>query len=244
MPREYIPLQEVPLDEEEQMLVREMEAGEWKSDPDFLRTEAFVEVISALEATTDELERAHADPYRWKWTIVTLHAAVEGMMALALEGTNGLKVLRSQDTKRFLDAHENGRAVPGDPRVDSFPNLYRKIKSDTALHYVDSRKFVPRSTQDQSIRELNRLRNQLVHFRPSRFSLIVNGLPEMTFDCLEIIRFLAYESNNIHWPEPLVRRLERSLGTASAAVQKMKRHLCSKPPGLAHLEHTPTESVS
>lgn len=244
MPREYVPLQDVPLDEEERLLVREMEAGEWKSDPNFLRTDAHAEALSALEATADELARVPADPYRWKWTIVTLHAAVQSMMALALEGSNGLEVLRPQDTKRLLDADENGRAVPGDLQVDSFLNLYKKIKRDTVLHDGGSRKFVPQGTQDQSVKNINRLRNRFVHLRPANFSLVLNGLPEMALDCLEIIRFLAYESKNINWPETLAKRLERATGTAFAAARKTKRHLCSMPLGLTPLARPPAGSAS
>ncbi len=220
MPNEHI--HEEPLDEEERQLAKELEAGEWVSDPDFLRTGTFVETISALEMATDELARTRTDSYRWKWVILALHSALQGMMVLALEGSNGLRVLKPKDAKRWLDAYESRAPLPADLEMDNFLNLYEKIKSDTILFYVTSKKFTPEGTQGKSIEDLNRLRNQFVHFTPCSLSLILNGLPEMTIDCLNIAQFLAWDSNNIGWPKDLVERAERAFASAAEAAQEIK----------------------
>ena len=180
MPDEHI--YEEPLDEEERQLMRELEAGEWISNPDFVRpnfavTDTFVETVSALEASSDELARVLRDSYRWKWVILALHSALQGMMALALEGSNGLRVLKPKDAKRWLDAYESGAPLPADLEMDNFLNLYEKIKNDTILFYVTSKKFTPEGTQGKSIKDLNRLRNQFIHFTPCSLSLVLNGLP-------------------------------------------------------------------
>ena len=222
MSREHIRSQEEPLDEEERQLIRELEAGEWVSDPDFLRTGPFVETISALEVAADELARTRTDSYRWKWVILALHSALQGMMALALEGGNGLRVLKPKDAKRWLDAYESGAPLPADLEMDNFLNLYEKIKSDTIRFYVTSKKFTPEGTQGKSIKDLNRLRNQFVHFTPCTLALILNGLPEMTLDCLNVARFLAYDSKNINWPENTIGRIEKAFDSASQAVQEIK----------------------
>ncbi len=222
MPHEYVRSQEEPLDEEEGQLMRELEAGEWVSDPNSVITGSAVETVSALEAAADELERAQGDPYRWKWVILTLHSAVQGMMALALKGSNGLNVLKSDDAKRWLDAYENGTPLLADLEMDSFLNLYKKIKSDTVRFYIDSEKFTPQGTQGQSVKYLNQLRDQYVHFVPCAFLLRVDGLPEMAIDCLNIARFLAYDSKNIDWPENMVGRVERAFRTASKTALAMK----------------------
>ena len=217
MPDEHI--YEEPLDEEERQLMRELEAGEWVSDPNSVITGSAVETVSALEAAADELERAQGDPYRWKWVILTLHSAVQGMMALALKGSNGLNVLKSDDAKQWLDASENGAPLLTDLEMDSFLNLYKKIKSDS---YIDSEKFTPQGTEGQSVKYLNQLRDQYVHFVPCAFLLRVDGLPEMAIDCLNIARFLAYDSKNIDWPENLVGRVERAFRIASKTALAMK----------------------
>lgn len=217
MSNEY--LHEEPLDEEERQLARELEAGEWVSDPNSVITGSVREAIAALEAVADELERAQGDPYRWKWVILALHGLVQSMMTLALKGSNGLNVLKSADAKRLALAIENGTPIPTDLKMDSFLNLYKKIKSDA---YIDGEKLTPQGTQGQSIEALNRLRDQYVHFIPCAFILRVNELPEMTLDCLNIARFLAYDSGNIHWPEELVGRMEKAFRAATEAAQEIK----------------------
>ena len=213
-------IHEEPLDEEERQLAKELEAGEWVSDPNSVITGSAVETVSALEAAADELERAQGDPYRWKWVVLTLHSAVQGMMALALKGSNGLNVLKSDDAKRLTLAIENGTPVPTDLKMDSFPNLYKKIKSDS---YIDSEKFTPQGTQGRSIKLLNQLRNQFIHFTPCTFILVRNGLPKMTLDCLNIARFLADGLKNIAWPEDLGGRTERAFTAADKAAQEMEQ---------------------
>lgn len=217
MSNEY--LHEEPLDEEERQLAKELEAGEWVSDPNSVITGSVKEAIAALEAVADELERAQGDPYRWKWVILTLHSAVQGMMALALKGSNGLNVLKSDDAKRLALAIENRTPIPTDLKMDSFLNLYKKITSDT---YIDGEKFTPQGTQGKSIKNLNRLRNQFIHFTPCTFILVRNGLPKMVLDCLNIARFLAYDSKNIVWPEDLDGQMEKAFTAASKAEREMK----------------------
>ena len=217
MSNEYI--HEEPLDEEERQLAKELEAGEWVSDPNSVVTGSVRETISALEAVADELERAQGDPYRWKWVILTLHGLVQGMMALALKGSNGHNVLKSADAKRLALAVENGTPIPTDLKMDSFLNLYKKIKSDT---YSDGEKFTPQGTQGKSIKDLNRLRNQFIHFTPCTFSLVRNGLPKVTLDCLNIVHSLAYGLKNIVWPEDLDGRMKKAFTAASQAAREMK----------------------
>lgn len=225
MPNEYI--HEEPLDEEERQLAKELEAGEWVSDPTFVVTDEFEETVSALETTANEIERAKADPYRWKWVILALHSALQGMMALALRGGNNLRVLKPEDAKRFLDAYENGTPIPADLQMDDFLNLYKKIKGASMILYVDSEKFTPQGTQGRSIKRLNRLRNQFIHFTPRTFMLVLKELPEMTLDCLNIAWFLAWNSNNVGWDvkdneAELVERAKKAFKAATEAAQEIK----------------------
>lgn len=232
MPFVPSPSHEEPLDDEERQLIRELEAGEWIPDPHFIRTDEYVEAISALEAVADELGRVQDDPYRWKWVILALHSTVQGMMVLALKGTNGIGVLGPEEAERRLDAQDNGGRDPENMKMDSFLNLYEKIKDDdTMLMYVCSRKFTPQGTQERSIKALDRLRNQFVHFLPCAFSLMATGLPEMTRDCLNVAGFLAYESRNITWTEGLRGRLDSAFAAATQAAQKTEAVFASEAPG-------------
>lgn len=226
------PSHEEPLDDEERQLIRELEAGEWVPDPNFIRTDEHVEAISALETVADGLGRVQDDPYRWKWVILALHSTVQGMMVLALKGANGLRVPKSEDAERRLAADDNGERGPENVKMDSFLDLYEKTKDDHMMcRYVYSRKFTPQGTQGRSIKTLDRLRNRFVHFLPCAFSLVDTGLPEMTIDCLNVARFLAYESRNIDWPEGIGGRLDSAFAAATQSAQKIKTIFASEGSG-------------
>lgn len=167
----------------------------------YLITDGFVETVTAFETLADELERVTSDPYRWKWAILALHSGLQGMMVLALQGSNGLHVLKPGDADRWLDAYEQGGPLPSDLELDNFLSLYKKIKSDLMLLYVHSRKFLPERTQGSSIKFLNRIRNEYVHFTPKVWHLELEGLPSKLLDNLDISEFLAWQSGNIFWKE-------------------------------------------
>ena len=167
----------------------------------YLTTDSFLETVSALEAFADELRHLDQDLYRWKWGILALHSALQGMMVLALQGSHGLHVLREEDAARWLDAHERGGPYPDDLKLDDFLCLYDKIKSDLMLMYDHSEKFQPQGTQGGSVKRLNSLRNEFIHFTPRVFVLDLHGLPSLCIDCLDVVDFLAWQSNNVSWTD-------------------------------------------
>jgi hypothetical protein len=113
----------------------------------WLRTNSFVETVSALETFVDELCLVENEAYRWKCAVLALHGALQGMMVLALQGSRGLHVLREPDATRWLGAHARGGLYPIDLKLDDFLNLYDKIKHDLMLMFDHSSKFSPKGTQ-------------------------------------------------------------------------------------------------
>jgi len=194
---------------------------------EWLITDGSVEAVSAFEVFAEEVQRVTADPYRWKWAIIALHSGLQGMMVLALQGSHGLNVLRPEDASRWLDAHERGGPYPDDLRLDDFLSLYKKVKGHKMVMYVHSQKFVPKGTQGASVKLLNRLRNEFVHFTPRVWALELGGLPALASDCIEIAEFLAWESHNIFWKEQgLAERMKAACESAQktlVALRKTKR---------------------
>ena len=189
----------------------------------WLITDGAVETVSAFEVFAEEAQKLSADPYRWKWAIIALHSGLQGIMVLALQGSHGLHVLRAEDAKRWLDAHERGGPYPGDLKLDDFLSLYKKIKGNKMLKYIDSRKFIPKGTQGSSVKLLNQLRNEFVHFTPRVWALDLVGLPAMALDCLDVAGFLAWESHNFTLKEDdLIERMERACKTARTLMSAMQ----------------------
>jgi hypothetical protein len=185
---------------------------------DRLTTNEHEEAVLALEFTARAAQDLGVNAYRWKWVVVGIHNALQGLMVLALRGGNGLAALPDDLAAEWLKAYD-ARTHPPVERLDTFLNLYRKIKSERMLLFVDSQRFQPAGTQGRSIRLLNRLRNDFIHFLPRTWSLDLTGLPSMCLECLDVGEFLIKDSGNIMWTRSAHRRRsEVALREARAAL--------------------------
>jgi len=151
----------------------------------WLRTDEREDAIASLKLYVDTLSKVHSDIVYWKWAIISLHSAVQSMMAFHLGFGNHLLVMTQEDAEAWLEAHESGTGYP-DSKMDSFLNLYKKIKK----HKVRGYKFSPSGQQGGSIKKLNWFRNEFVHFMPKGWSIEMTGMPSICLDNLNIIKSL------------------------------------------------------
>jgi hypothetical protein len=185
----------------------------------WLRTDEHEEAVSALEAVAEWSGRLETKIDYWKWVVLAMHNATQGFMALALRGSDGLRPLRDGIAEAWLTAYREGGEYPTE-KLDSFLNLYKKIKSEAMLFYVHSKKFTPSGSQGRSIKKLNSLRDDFIHFLPQSWSLEVSGLPEICLDCLDAVEFLGWESGNVPWYEDKHRA--RARAAVDAARLRLK----------------------
>ena len=197
------------------------------SEDEWLKTDEWGETVSDFEMFSEQLQRVIDDPCRWKWTIIALHSGIQGLMVLALTGSNGLNVFRKEDKERWLSRYKGDRSdesPPRDLKLAGFLDLYKRIKGDKMLMYMNSQKFIPKGTQGRSVKLLNELRNKVIHFTPKIWSLELGGLPDMVSDCLEIAHFLAWESGNIIWHEQdLKERLKATFTSAHKSLSDIEK---------------------
>lgn len=168
----------------------------------YLRTDEESEAAQALRMAARFAEELHRDHTMWRWFIIALHSAVQGFMVLSLRHGNGLMALTDKSAKQFLEAYEKGEPSPGKERLDSFPNLYEKIKSEAAGRYANNERFMGSADHDRAMKKLNTLRNEFIHFTPKGWSLELDGLPEISSRCLDVIEFIGWAPGNILWYEP------------------------------------------
>jgi len=188
-----------------------------------LRTNETKEAISALEMIAETAKSLGKDRYRWKWTIIATHNALQGFMILALQMGNGLLVLKENIAAQWLKALREGGQYPTE-KLDSFLNLYKKIKSDLMLRYENSKKFEAKPNHDRAVERLNELRNDFIHFVPKGWCLELTGLPEICLSCLEIMEFLGWESENVSWyDETHEKRAILALKEAKQSLTKIKQ---------------------
>ena len=182
---------------------------------------------------SEQIKRAMDETHCWKWAIIALHSGLQGMMVLALKGSNGLNVLSDENKKQWLKWHNSDRcdkARPRDLKLASFLGLYKRIKSDRMKMYVQSRKFRPSETHDRSVGLLNNIRNDFIHFTPKVWGLELEGLPTIATDCLEIAEFLAWESGNVMWHrDDFIERLKTGFKSANESICAMRqKESCNK----------------
>jgi hypothetical protein len=164
----------------------------------FLSTDHWVDAVFSLESSVQFADRVESDPLWWKWLIVSSHATVQGFMVLALERGNSLAVMKPHIAKAWLEAYRSGTPLP-DEKMDFFLELYEKVKDSTVPGYIGSKPFRPGTTHDESMRKLNDLRNDFIHFMPKGWLVQFAGLPQLTRDCAEIAEFLAWDSGHVLW---------------------------------------------
>jgi len=182
----------------------------------WFRTNEFEEAILSLEKVDYTSELIVNDISEWRWLVISLHNALQGFMVLALRGSNNFAILTTKCAAEWMEAYRSDKPLPVE-RLDSFLNLYKKIKNDRMLMYGHSKKFKPTDTQGRSIKKLNNFRNDFIHFIPKGWSIEVSGLPQISLDCLSIIGFLSWESGNIIWNKnSLKTRAERAIRKAKA----------------------------
>lgn len=186
-----------------------------------LKTDEHEEAVFALESVAEWLNRVEGQINYWRWIVLAMHNAIQGFMVLALRGSDGLRPLRDKCANAWLKARrENGE--PPEEKLDSFLNLYKKIKSDRMLFLEHSLKFTPTGSQNRSIKRLNSIRNQFIHFLPRSWWIEVSGLPQIFLDCLEIIEFLAWECGNVIWyDQAMTTRTETALKDAKATLEHL-----------------------
>lgn len=184
----------------------------------WIRTDEAEEAVGTLEYVAGFVTEAGRAPLVWRWVIISLHIAMQGFMVIALRDSAGLIPLKEDCAAAWLEAHQNGKPYP-DCRLDSFRNLYRKIKRQEVATSLGATRFTPTGSQGRSIKLLSTLRNQFIHFVPSSWSIESAGLPQMCRDVLDTIEFLAQGYRSILWHDSThPDRIQSALEASRAAL--------------------------
>ena len=164
----------------------------------YLRTDEEAEAANAMEMAARFAKDLESDSHLWRWVIIALHNAAQGMMVLSLRHGNGLLALTDDCFKKWMDAHDNHTIYPVE-KLDNYLNLYNKVKHSETGQIGGNQRFISEGSESNSIKRLNGLRNEFIHFTPKGWSLEVDGLPRICIDCARLVSFLGLETQNIFW---------------------------------------------
>jgi len=162
----------------------------------WLDTDEYEEIVATLRACRQFLSLATQDVTYWKWVFIALHNIVQGCMVIALTRSDSFGATDAKQEKAWREAYAKGNPLPADqPKLLKFLKLYEKIQKKEMLPDSSAEGFVPQGSQSASIRKLNSLRNEFVHFTPKGWSLELSGAPRIAIDCLDVAEFLVKCSN-------------------------------------------------
>lgn len=72
----------------------------------YLRTNEEFETANAMKMAAQFAEGLESDPYLWRWVIIALHSAAQGVMVLSLRHGNGLLALSDESYAAWMAAYE------------------------------------------------------------------------------------------------------------------------------------------
>ncbi len=152
----------------------------------WIRYDEITNALDYLEKCYKFLIFIDSEPQNWKWVVITLHSALYGFAIAACKGMNSESVVTR--TKR------------GHERLIDFDEALRRCQDPAWMRVnINYEKFKFSSSQIKAIRKLHKvLRNNFEHFTPKSWSIELHYLPDMVYDCLEVIRLLVVYSD-VSW---------------------------------------------
>ena len=145
----------------------------------------FTEETNALDyliRVEEFVKQTISDIKAWKWVVLSLHGALYGFAISACKGSDYTSVI-----KRTKKGYERLINLNEALKMCQDPIWMGTMYNGVALNLTESQK--------DSIRILKEsLRNNFEHYIPRGWSIEIHGLPHITMDILDIIRFLSVET--------------------------------------------------
>lgn len=167
----------------------------------FLSITSIWNAADSLFRAEEHIRQVEDNVFHWKWTVICLHNSLYTFALTFAAGTNSNKVMK------------NGRVVPF---IEAVNKCY---EAQTSVP------FEPTRNQKNSILLLHdHLRNKFEHFQPKNsWGIMLQGLPNMCVDALEVIRFLALDSKRILYDAKNKEiRVRRSIRKSVAMLKSSK----------------------
>jgi hypothetical protein len=183
-----------------------------------IRTDQFEEAIRSLEHACNHILNVCSDAYEWKWILLSLHAAAQSVMTLALQDGNGFQALSGDSFNKWNKAHIADTDYPKD-FLDHFLSLYTKCKNDNSFHIIGALAFNATNNHDDSFFKLNEYRNRFIHFNQQLWMIEDEEFPCICIDVLDLIRHFSIDYPAIIWRKDTQReRVEKGIRILAATL--------------------------
>ncbi len=165
----------------------------------WLRTDEYADALGSLRKAADTARLVEKDVTEWKWLLIAVHSAMQGVFVLALSFGNGLLTLKSSHASAWLKAYRSGSPWPQKLDLDYFLELYTKTKKHVLSRAPSQPTFVIAPAHDRAMKKLNDLRNGFIHFGAQGWSIELAGLPTICLPCLDVAEYLGWHSDVVMW---------------------------------------------
>lgn len=176
----------------------------------YLSLDEETNAMDYLVLAADFVKKTPKNVTAWKWVAISLHGALYGFAVAASRGTDYENILTK---KGYLLGFWKVLNRCQDP------NHMKMLINSKHLELTDS--------QSDSIKKLvKRLRNKFQHFKPGLWSIEIHGMPQISIDVLEVIRFLARETNTyIHLTEKEERLVDKHVKESINFIKETELYL-------------------
>jgi hypothetical protein len=179
--------------------------------PKWLRLTEEINALDYLEQAYYYIQQTEKNDIAWKWVVITLHGALYGFAICACKGTN--------------KANVTFKTKSGKEKLIDFDDALKCCQDQDLMKTIFGGKHLQLSNeQNISIKMLKQdFRNYFEHYIPAGWSIEIHGMPEMTINVLNVIRFLAINTGTcIHFNSTQKRKI-KSLVFQSKRILKQSQ---------------------
>jgi hypothetical protein len=188
----------------------------------WLSTDEYTDTESSLRKAAQLVSAVENDTSEWKWLLIAIHSATQGMFVLSLSRGNRLPTLKPSQAAAWLKAYQTGPPWPAKMDLDYFPELYKKSKNLLPAAGDSGGEWFVSAAHDKAIRLLNDLRNGFIHFGAQGWTIDLAGLPSVCLRCLEIADYLGWEAGQVLWrSDAQSKRVRRYLNSLQQALSRL-----------------------
>jgi hypothetical protein len=166
--------------------------------PKYMRLDERTNALDYLDRAYQFIQHVEHDVLAWKWVIIALHGALYGFAICACAGSNPDYIKYPMIKKGKYKGE--GRLMGLDRALELCQNFTR---------YINSKPLQLSDKQKESIRWLkHEFRNEFEHFSPKGWSIELHGMPQIIIDVLDVIRFLAVDTQNFFLTAAQIRKVK------------------------------------
>ena len=180
----------------------------------YIRFSDETNALDYLERASEFIKQTLTDDRAWKWVILSLHSALYGFAISACKHSDYNSVVRT--TKK------------GVKKLITFDEALRMCKDHSRMATLSGgRPLNLSSSQEYSIKLLKKkLRNKFEHRIPGIWSIEIHGLPRISIDILDVVRFLTVETHRYqHLNQSQRRKIKSLVFQSKKLLRKCSLHL-------------------